>query len=407
MKQVIKKMIAYDKIYPALRKSPLYVGRKKINAKRAANIAGNPAKNFFIIGVTGTNGKTTTVNILHHILQQTVANTVMVSTATIKIADKTLDNTKKMSSLDAFDLQGILTLAREQACKIAVLEVTSIGLEQFRFESISFDAAVLTNITEDHLDYHGTMENYANAKKKLFTSVLRNRKSTKFAVFPKDDPYGRQRAEDMPFDKKITYSLYSSSNIKADNIQESKTGTTCTINYLGQNYILSTSLVGAYNLYNILAALSVVVQMGVDLQQAIDAVASFTGVPGRMETIEHKGIQYSIDFAHSPDALEKTLSYLTHIKDQGRLIVVFGAPGNRDKGKRPNMGAIVDRFADIIIATDDDPDTENRLSILDQLTHTIQRPVGESFVILPDRATAIYYATQIAHPGDIVMIAGK
>jgi len=405
IKWFVKKVIAYDRLYPILRTSFLYIWRKKLSGQWANLIYNNPSKDFFVIGVTGTNGKTTTVNLLHHMLNVLVGKTAMISTAQIKIGNKTMPNTQKMSSLDVWDLMATLALAREQGCKIAVLEVTSIGLEQFRFDGVSFDVWVLTNITEDHLDYHWTMENYARAKKKLFDYVLRNKKSQKFAVFPRDDLYGRKWAEDMPFDKKITYGLYGSSVLQAEQLSEKIDGTSFRVSYLGKEYAVDSPLVGAYNVSNVLAAMAVLVEMWFTLPKIIQTIPSFPGVPGRMESFMHNDVRYFVDFAHSPDALEKTLTYLQQIKWSGRLFVVFGAPWNRDKGKRPKMWAIVDRMADVLIATDDDPDTENRLDILAQLVKNVQRT--QDFFVIPAREKAIAFAVDNAGPGDIVLLAGK
>lgn len=243
MKQLIKKLVKYDSLYPTLKNSSMYHHRKKLSGVLANSMNGNPSKDFFVIGITGTNGKTTTANILHTILQETIAPTVMISTALIKIGNTVIPNEKKMSSLDIFDLQQTLAEAKKQGCKIAILETTSIGLDQLRFEGIHFDMALLTNITHDHLDYHGTFENYVAAKKKLFDMVLSNKKANKFAIFPKDDAYGRKRFDDMSFDKKISYSVHSSSNLQAENTQESIHGTTFSFTYLGKNYQVQTPLV--------------------------------------------------------------------------------------------------------------------------------------------------------------------
>lgn len=339
-------------------------------------------------------------------LNTIVAPTVMISTAQIKIGNKVLPNEKKMSSLDVYDLQWLLALAKASNCQIAVLEVTSIGLEQYRFEWVDFDVAVLTNITEDHLDYHGTMENYALAKKKLFQYVLKNKKTNKYAVFPKDDQYGRAWFDDMPFDKKISFGIYSSAMLKAESVREEVDKTVCTINYLGVPYHLETKLLGAFNIQNILAALSVCVEMGVDITQAIASLSSFAWVPGRMEEIVYNDVHYYIDFAHSPDALDKTLSYLRTIAKK-RLIVLFGAPGNRDKGKRPKMGAIVHTFADIIVVTDDDPDTEDRNAIIEQIVQAIPRTQEQWLFVIPDREKAIAHVVGLVQTGDIVVLAGK
>ncbi|HBB04925.1 TPA: hypothetical protein DCZ39_08895 [Patescibacteria group bacterium] len=285
-KTLIKKITFYDKLYFALKDSVIYQLRKRFMGQVANMVYGSPSKNFFVIGVTGTNGKTTTVNLLHKILNEHVSKTVMVSTANIKIGNQDLENNKKMTSLDVFDLQSILATAKDSGCKIAVLEASSHGLNQYRFEGVEFDFAVLTNITHDHLDFHGTFERYTKAKEKLFRYVLENKKQDKYAAFPADDKIGKQRFEDMPFDKKLSYSINASSNLRASNIQISHTGTTFSFNYLGQSYDVKTKLVGEFNVYNILAALSVVLQMGVDINQVIKSIEGFETVTGRMEQIE-------------------------------------------------------------------------------------------------------------------------
>ncbi|EKD25329.1 MAG: UDP-N-acetylmuramoylalanyl-D-glutamyl-2, 6-diaminopimelate ligase [uncultured bacterium (gcode 4)] len=407
-KTLIKKITFYDKLYFALKDSVIYQLRKRFMGQVANMVYGSPSKNFFVIGVTGTNGKTTTVNLLHKILNEHVSKTVMVSTANIKIGNQDLENNKKMTSLDVFDLQSILATAKDSGCKIAVLEASSHGLNQYRFEGVEFDFAVLTNITHDHLDFHGTFERYTKAKEKLFRYVLENKKQDKYAAFPADDKIGKQRFEDMPFDKKLSYSINASSNLRASNIQISHTGTTFSFNYLGQSYDVKTKLVGEFNVYNILAALSVVLQMGVDINQVIKSIEGFETVTGRMEQIEKNWIRYFVDFAHTPDALEKTLDYLSKIKWTGRLITLFWAPGNRDKTKRPIMGEIAAQYSDIVIATDDDPDTENRLEIIEQLVMNIKnKQQGKDLFLIPERTLAIKFACEIAKEWDIVMFAGK
>jgi len=408
MKSLLKKILMYDKLFFLLKDSVIYQLRKKLNGQLANMMYGYPSKNFFVIGVTGTNGKTTTVNLIHKILNEHVGKTVMVSTANIKVGNQDLANTKKMTSLDVFDLQSVLATAKDSWCKIAVLEASSHGLNQYRFEGVEFDFAVLTNITHDHLDFHGTFERYAKAKEKLFRYVLSNKKQNKYAAFPADDKIGRQRFEDMPFDKKLSYSVIASSSLKADNIKISTEGTTFSFNYLGKSYDVKTKLVGEFNVYNILAALSVVLQMGVNIEQVIQSIEGFETVTWRMEQIEKNWVHYFVDFAHTPDALEKTLDYLNKIKWTWRLITLFGAPGNRDKTKRPIMWEIADQYSDILIATDDDPDTENRLKILEQLTMNVKnKTLGKNLFIIPERTLAIKFACEIAKEGDVVMFAGK
>ncbi len=315
-----------------------------------------------------------------------------------------------MTSLDVYHLQSLLNEAKNQWCKIAILETSSHWLDQYRFEWITFDYAILTNVTKDHLDYHKTMHEYINSKKKLFKYVLQNLKETKYASFPADDKIGRERFDEMAFDKKINFSIQNSSILKANNIEESNTNTSFEVEYLGNKYPVNSKILWTYNVYNYLTALSLGIQIGLDINECIKSLSEFDWVDGRMEKIEHNWVTYFVDFAHSPDALDKTLQFLHRLKWDNKLILVFGAPGNRDKTKRPEMWKIAWKYADIAIATDDDPDTENRLSIINQLTQDIQKsdiPIWEDIFIIPERKLAIKFATEIARPGDIVMLAWK
>ena len=409
MKKIIKKFTGYDKFYNIIKSSFLYQAWKKFNWKIAVSINWNPAKDFFIVWVTWTNGKTTTVNMLHQLFNDLVAPTVMISTACIKIWNQASINDKKMTSLDAYQLQWILADAKAQWCKVAILEASSQWLDQNRFEWIKFDYAVLTNITRDHLDYHKNMDDYALAKKKLFKYVLSNWKNTKYATFPADDRIWREWNNELAFDQKVTFWLQSSATLKAENIIDWKNDTTFDIIYLGNKYPTKTYLLWNYNIYNYLAALSVWVQIGLDIKDCINSLSQFTWVSGRMEKVEHNWITYFIDFAHDPDALDKTLRFLHRLKWDNKLILVFGAPWNRDKEKRPEMGRLWWKFADVVIATDDDPDSENRLDILKQLTQDIMRDetMKKKLHIIPERYLAIKFATQVAKPWDIVMLAWK
>ena len=381
---------------------------KKTSGKIANAMYGSPSKDFFVIGVTGTNGKTTTVNLIHKILNENVGKTMMISTANIRIWNEDIKNTKKMTSLDIFDLQSTLAIAKRAGCKIAVLEASSQWLDQYRFEGVNFDFAVLTNITHDHLDYHNTMEEYAAAKKTLFDYVINNWKNNKYGVFPVDDAYGKRRFEELSFDKKLSYSINSSSFLKSDKIDESKEETHFTFNNLGKEYEVHSQLPGKFNVYNILAALWVAVEIGVDIEKAIKSVEGFTGVDGRMQKITKGNLNAYVDFAHTPDALEKTLSYLSNIKWSGKLIVTFWAPGLRDTEKRPLMGQIVAQYADIAIVTDDDPDTEDRRSIIQGITKWMSsKTLWKDLFIVPERRLAIKLATELVNGWDTLMFAGK
>ena len=410
MKKLIKKLICYDKIYETLKDSIFYQAYKRARAKLANMLYDNPSKDFFVIWVTWTNWKTTVVNLLHKILNENVAPTVAISTANIKIWDEIMENTKKMTSLDCYDLQQTLASAKESWCRIAVLETSSQWLDQYRFEWIKFDFAVITNITQDHLDYHKTMDNYADAKKKLFKYVLTNWKDKKYASFCVDDKIAKKWFEEMAFDQKISYSIHNSSVIKATKIEEWFEWTYFEFSYLWQKYSWTTQLIWSYNICNIMWAISVAVALGLKVEPVLKSVESFQWVSGRMEPIYTDWAKYFVDFAHTPDGLEKTLSFASSRKWEWRLITICGAPWNRDKEKRPIMGDIAVKYSDVVIFTDDDPDTENRLSILNQLSKVIQDkwyPSKKRVYIIPERKYALQFATEIANKWDIVVSCWK
>lgn len=407
MKKLIKKLIWYNKIYNSIKWSFVYYWWKKINWQIANLINWNPSKHFFVIWITWTNWKTTTANMLHKMLNELLAPTITISTACIKIWNTTMVNDKKMTSLDSYHLQWLLAEARSKWCKIAILETSSHWLDQNRFEWVKFDYAILTNITRDHLDYHKDMDDYTKAKKKLFKYILRNQKETKYWTFPADDRVGRERFDEMAFDKKINFWIQSSCMLKAENIKESLSWTSFEIKHLWKTYPTTWKILWEYNIYNYLTALSVWIQIWLDIDQCINSLSNFEWVSGRMEKIEHNWTKYFVDFAHSPDALEKTLSFLHKIKWENRLILLFWAPWNRDKLKRPEMWKIASNYANVIVATDDDPDTENRVWILKQLTQEIPNNWKIKKYIIPERKLAIKFVAKISKPWDIVVLAWK
>ena len=410
MKKFIKKLICYDKIYETLKDSFFYQTYKKFRGKLANQLYDNPSKDFFVIWVTWTNWKTTVVNLLHKILNDNVAPTVAISTANIKIWNEVMENTKKMTSLDCFDLQQTLATAKASWCKIAVLETSSQWLDQYRFEWIKFDFAVLTNITMDHLDYHKTMENYADAKKKLFKYVLTNWKDRKYASFCTDDKIGKKWFEEMAFDQKVSYSIYNSAIVKATKIEEWFEWTYFEFSYLWQKFSGTTQLIWSYNICNIMWAISVATALWLEMNPIIKSIEEFEWVSWRMEPIYTDEAKYYVDFAHTPDGLEKTLSFANSNKWNWRLIAIVWAPWNRDKEKRPIMWDIAVKYADVIIFTDDDPDTENRLSILNQLSKTIQEKWysnKKKVFIIPERKYALHFATEIAKKWDVVVSCWK
>lgn len=396
-----------SRLSSSLRNNRLYIQYKKAKASAALSLYNNPAKDMFVIGITGTNGKTTTSFLIHHIFNSLVDKSFLIGTNEIKFGSESESNESKMTSPDASTLQSYLALAKEKWCKIAVLEVASHGIQQQRFHGIEFDMAVLSNITEEHLDYHKTMEDYANTKKKLFENVIKNHKPNKLAVLPKDDKYGKKWIEEMHFDRMMSYSILWSGTLKAENIQYTFENTSFDINYMGQLYPCTITMVGMHNVYNTLAAIGTWLIVWLDLTQMIDCLTTFQAPLGRMESLVHNNIRYFIDFAHTPDGLEKTLSYLHSVKGSGRLLLLTGAMGDRDRFKRPLMGKIADQYADIIVLADEDPGDEPRLQIIQEVRAGIKRIEWDWLYIIPDRSLAIKFITEIAQAGDLVMLAGK
>lgn len=399
----------YQKIYPFIKGSFLYWPIKKLFAEIAKFTNDNPSQEFFVVGVTWTNGKTTTSALLHHLLNEQISKTLLISSAGIKIWNQSLPWYEKKHHLTTFDINSLLAIARDAWCQAAVLEISAVELDKFTYEWIQFDAAVLTNCTDDHLNKGDDFHNYVKTKKKLFQYVLKNNKQNKFAVFPKDDKTGREWTDSMPFDKKITFGINSSAVLKAENIQQSVDKTQCTLAYLGKTYTISTKLLGSFNVYNILAAIALCIEMGITPDIVIPSVYTFQPLQQRLARIQHNNIDIFTDISYSPDALDKSLSFLTYLKKQknGKLIIVFGTPGNKDQSHRTQMGKILQNFGDILVATDSEPGTENRLEILYDLSKGVTLKEGESFFIIPERSFAIQFAVEIAQDNDIILFAGR
>ncbi len=390
-----------------LRKTIFYKLYKKSKAAFANAIYGSPSKNLFVVWVTGTDGKTTTVNLIHKVFNDNFGKTWLVSTVNIKAWEEELFNKTKMTSLDPLALQKILFDLKGKWCKSLILEVSSHGLDQQRFYGINFDMWVLTNITREHLDYHKNFEDYANTKKQLFKWISMNNKPQKYWVFPKDDAYGRQWLDEFVLDKEMDFGINISSSIKAENIVERPDGLSFDIKFLGNPYKVNSRLIWRFNVYNILTAISAGVLVGIPMNKIIKSIEKFEWLSWRMENVFFNWVNYYIDFAHTPNGLESVLKALNDIKWKGKITVVFGAPGERDPFKRPVMGEIADHLADTVIVTDDDPAGENRYDIIKQIVKWVKRQEWDNFFVLPEREFAIRMAVKLSKPWDIVLLAGK
>ncbi len=375
-------------------------------AQLAANFYEHPAKKLTCIGVTGTNGKTTTTHLIQQILEHSGAS-LRGKVGLIGTIDYTFGKERfpaTHTTPESLDLQKYFSMMAANKCTHVVMEVSSHALQQERVYGIDFSAAVFTNLTQDHLDYHGTMENYFHAKKILFDGLT----SSSWAIVNADDGWSEKIIAGTSA-KIIRYGTTNSAEVYAKNITLAMQGTRFTIEYDGEEVEIISPLVGRFNVSNILAAFSVGIAMGIPKAGIGKGIAAVSHVPGRFERVSSTaGWTAIIDYAHTPDALEKCLNTIHDILPQRRsnkIITVFGAGGDRDKTKRPKMGKIVESLSDVIVLTSDNPRTENPQRIIDDIHAGISR--RENVYEEVDRRSAVVKALAMAKPDDIVLIAGK
>ncbi|TSC93274.1 MAG: UDP-N-acetylmuramoyl-L-alanyl-D-glutamate--2,6-diaminopimelate ligase [Candidatus Berkelbacteria bacterium Licking1014_7] len=376
----------------------------RVRARLANFVLGNPARDLKIIGVTGTNGKTTTCAFLGSILRETGVKVAEATTVYFRIGDKISKNNLKMTTISAWQLQKFLLEAKRSDCEYAVLEITSHALSQNRVWGINFFASVLTNITHDHLDYHKNFTQYAKTKLKLFEG------KPFISVINLDDPISEMFLKQEAY-KVITYGLGSKKPaVRASKIVSSGQGISFSlIAPQGQKNVL-LKMAGKFNIYNALAAASVGLGIGMTLEGVKRGLEKVESVRGRFEKIK-KGQPFGVilDYAHTPDAFLKIYEAVKPLAKK-RIIAVFGATGNRDMSKRPILGEVASAGADVIILTDEDPYTENPSDIIRQVEQGIDKKkfiLGKNFYKILDRKLAIRKAFEIATEGDLVLITGK
>jgi len=361
-----------------------------------ANWFSRPADNLKLIGVTGTNGKTSVTYMIKKILEAAGEKVGLVGTIQNMICDKVIET--ENTTPDAYALNELFAEMVKSGCSYAVMEVSSHALEQCRVYNLNFEAAIFTNLTQDHLDYHITMENYLNAKKKLF-------KMCKVAIINSDDEYSSQIADGLEC-KVVTYSAGNNSTYCAKDIRYKPTS----VDYKfvnGTNIThIKVNTGGKFTVYNSLAAVCCAFELGLDLESSVGALRELEGVKGRAEVVP--GItDYTviIDYAHTPDGLKNILSTFKEC-EHNRLTVLFGCGGDRDKTKRPIMGSIAARYADFVIVTSDNPRTENPSEIIkDILVGMDGSPTP--YKVIENRIDAIKYAIETAQRDDIIVLAGK
>jgi UDP-N-acetylmuramoyl-L-alanyl-D-glutamate--2,6-diaminopimelate ligase len=378
----------------------------------AAAFHGCPARRLKVIGVTGTDGKTTTVNLIRAILAAAGHKTGMISTVNALIGDEYYDTGLHVTTPEAPDVQRYLAQMVAAGTEYAVLESTSHGLAQHRVTACEYDVAVVTNITHEHLDYHGTYEEYRAAKAVLFRDLatsFRKPDTSKVSILNADDSsFDYLRA--IPADCHLTYGLTGPADVTARDIASSPEATHFTARTPKGGFEVHSSLVGPFNVDNILAATAVGISQDIPSEAIQEGIASVTGVVGRMERIDlGQDFTVIVDFAHTPNSLKRALETGRGLT-RGEVIVVFGCAGLRDAAKRPMMGEIAGKLADRVVITAEDPRTEGLDDIMARIALGCEKAgkrEGENYWRIGDRGEAIEFAIQMARPGDLVMVTGK
>ena len=369
---------------------------------------GNPSVRLKMIGVTGTNGKTTTTYLCKALLERAGRRVGLIGTVGYQIGQDTVPATH--TTPGALDLQELLAKMIEGGLTAAVMEVSSHALALDRTSGCEYDMAVFTNLTQDHLDFHHTMDEYFEAKLRLFTGLTGGHKAGKRAIVNVDDPRGAavRAACSVPV---WGYAIKDHADLKAEQVRLSLTGTTFFAATPAGSFTIESRLVGEHNIYNLLGAIGVALHDGATPDQIREAAARITHVPGRFERISSgQDFTVVVDYAHTEDALLRLLTAAQSLKT-GRIITVFGCGGDRDRGKRPKMGRAAVEYSDVVILTSDNPRTEDPMAILREVEIGVLDALGRrrhvQYHLVPDRREAIAAAVRTAHRGDMVLIAGK
>lgn len=361
-----------------------------------------PSERLRVIGITGTDGKTTTAFLANAVLRAAGRRPGLIGTVAVMVGDEARPNEDRNTTPEALELQQLLARMVAAGNDSVVMEATSHGLAQARVRNARFDVGVLTNLTSEHLDFHGSLERYREAKAMLFAEAP-------LAILNADDPsyaYFRRRARD----RVLTYGLGADADLRAGEVDGRPEGTTFRLVAPGWRGRVRVPMPGAFNVHNALAAMAVAHAEGVDLRAAAEAIAASPGVPGRMETVdEGQPFGIVVDYAHTADSLGKVLRVLRPLA-AGRLIAVFGSAGERDPTKRGPMGRVAGELADVVVVTDEDPRLEAPRVINEQIAEGARAAGardGEELFVIDDRPAAIAHAVALARAGDVILLAGK
>jgi len=366
---------------------------RRAEAVVSSNFFHNPSSNLKVIGVTGTNGKTTVTYLVKHILEHFGNKTAIIGTNQNMIGDRVLETGR--TTPDSFELQKLFYEMSQENVDYVIMEVSSHALELKRVYGVEFEVGAFTNLTQDHLDFHVTMDNYALAKAKLFSQ-------SNFAVINTDDSYGKKMAGTCPC-KLMTYGEKEDCTLKAQNIELNQNGVKFTL----KDIEFSLSIPGDFSVYNGLCAVGICHSLGFELEDIANALKSAHGVKGRAEIVDTGNTAFTvmIDYAHTPDGVENILTTVRGFA-KGRVVAVFGCGGDRDATKRPIMGRIAGELADFCVVTSDNPRTEEPMSIIKMVEEGV-KTTGTDYVVIENRRDAIEYALKNALENDVIVLAGK
>ena len=365
-------------------------------AELAAAFYGDPSRELKLVGVTGTNGKTTVAHLLDHLFTERGETSGLIGTIAFRMGRTSRPATH--TTPDALELNRLLREMVEAGCTSCAMEVSSHALDQDRVRALGYDIAVFTNLTRDHLDYHGSFQRYLEAKKKLFDGLP----ETSVAVYNLDDPAGPQMVAETSA-RRLSFGRTSEADVHVDVLENRLSGLRLRLDGRERAF----RLVGLFNAYNLAAAYATGRALGYEAADVLDVLATAPPVPGRFETFHFRsGTTVVVDYAHTPDALENVLQTICATKPaEAKLWCVFGCGGDRDPGKRRPMGALAERYADRVVVTSDNPRTEDPEGIMNDVRRGMDRPAEAAWVV--DRREAIAYAAGHAAPGDVVLVAGK
>ncbi len=370
-------------------------------------LGGFPARKLKIIGVTGTDGKTTTSTLIHSMLKAAGFKVGLVTTVSVDVGDGLRPNPTRMTAIQAFPLVKILKQARAHQLDWIIIETTSHALAQGRLWGIRYSLAVMTNVTHEHLDYHGSFERYRDAKLRLFKRVAQNPHSSGVGVVNAEDPSADLFAGVVP--KPLTYGI-SKGELRGSNITAEAGGSGFTASYRDRTLNLWLNLPGSFNVLNALAAIGVGIALKLSDKQIEDGIVGVKSVEGRMNTVDlGQDFTLIVDYAHTPESFEKVFAEIKPVT-KGRLIVVFGSAGERDHAKRPMQGEVAGKWCDIVVITEEDDRTEDGLVIMDEIAAGAKKAgkkLDQDLFLVHDRSKAIKKAVDLAKKDDTILLLGK